>query len=1314
MNGASLAAVPSGPSFLERFEVLREVGRGASGIVFQARDRLADEGVALKVIRLCDSDPADRERFTAEGELLRGLSHPSIVRVVDFGSLGEEPIELAGHHFDAGTPFVAMEWLEGSDLARVVAAARLDLRTSLECARQVAGALRVAHASGIAHRDVKPSNIFVLGRREDGVFPHVKLVDFGVASADSSTGGSVTGTPAYMAPEQARGEPTLDVRCDVYSLGATLFELCAGRPPHAGASSIATLARLVSTPAPRLSELLADVPEALDDLVADMLSIEWRDRPESVEVELRLAELCAIPALPAFTVALDAEGDSPHSNSSRLVTTMVALEVGRGIERDERIARMRELGAEAVRLGKDAIVAFFGARRARGGEAAKAVEIGKQLAGIGARVGVATGRAQVDRARPVGEVVDKASTLARDARKGELLVDETTVELARAAFEFVLVAEGAVSGAWVAGDVVAARRTSAEATPFVGRGTELDTLSAAFIRCTEGGAPVAVSVSGPPGIGKSRLAREFLARVDSLILDSAPATITSLGVTRLLPNHGPKPVRVINVRCESYGRARALGTASDALAELLNLPKGARRAEVAQVVEPLDLVHGEGELLQRLLAGEPFGSEVDPNRARDILYLAMTELTLKVIGIEPCVLVLEDVQWSDPESVQWFDHLLNRAAGRSLFVLALARPSFWKEVPNGFRGRGNERVELRPIPRRATMQLARAVLGCEADDSRLEQIAKQAAGSPLFAEELARMLASGREVALVPTIEAAIQVSLDALDPEARDAVTRMSVFGLASFEAGLSAVGVGDAAAIVARLIESELMVNVPQSRFTGTREVRFKHALVRDVAYASASDVLKRELHAGAAQWLASSGENAATIAEHYDLGGQHAEAASHWETAARRALAANALCDARRMADRALTYAESTADAFRRATLLDEVHSRLDEGAADRAEAIQAMKDNATDDASEVRMLGASARYDHARSAGMDVDERLRDVVRRAGQLGLLDEQARCAATLATRHAFAGDLVRATEAARDLIELAETRGVVTAAIDAWQTLAVVHQTRGELAAALEARRNAARAARAAGEKNREAMLTINLGFALTTIGARDEARRAIEDGIFMAEEVGSEGTMRLGRMLLLGWAAHFGADSALDAELKEPRANADDAAAGGWVGQDRVTLGMLFYRGCELLRGGADQVSRARSLLSKAAAAYRATENRDVLPVALGFWAEAERRSGEHERAEQIALEAADLVEAGAPSLLNEAVIYLALHGARIDQGDFAGAEDAIARAMPALERRTRGLRDTPYAKAFLALPDNARLIEAADSLGRLSLALDAKSR
>ncbi len=1313
-NNATLRLVSSGRSFLERFEVLREVGRGAAGIVFQAEDRATHAPVALKVIQSVDTDPSERERLTAEGELLGALAHASIVRVVDFGSLGEEPVVLAGQRFDPGTTFVAMEWLDGKDLARTAASSPLDLRTSLECARQVAGALGVAHAVGIAHRDVKPSNIFVLAGQEAGGPPKVKLLDFGVASADASTGGSITGTPAYMAPEQARGELTLDVRCDVYSLGATLFELCAGRPPHTGASSIATLAKLVSTPAPRLSELLGDVPEALDDLVADMLSLEWRERPDSREVEARLSELCADPQLPKFAAALDAKSDSPHSSSSRLVTTMVALDVGRGAERDERIALMREVGAEALRLGKDAIVAFFGARRTRGGEAAKAVEIGKQLTVVGAKVGVATGRALVDRARPAGEVVDKASTLAREASKGQLLVDETTVELARAAFDFEPISERITSSAWVVGQPWLERRIVADATPFVGRGSELETLFAAFNRCVEDRTPVAVSVSGPPGIGKSRLAREFLARVDSLLLDHAPTTAPSRGISQFMGRAVAQSVRVVDVRCESYARARALGTAGDALANMLGLTKSARRAEVAAALRPLELVNDEGKLLARLLAGEPFGTDVEPNRARDILYLAMTELTLKVVGHEPCVLVVEDVQWSDPESVAWFGHLLNRSAGRPIFVLVLARPSFWKEVPNGFQGRGNQRIELRPIPRRATMELARAVLRCDEGDPRLEQIAKQAAGSPLFAEELARMVASGREVAVVPTLEAAIQVSLDALDPPARDAVTRMSVFGLASWEAGLEAAGVEDAARVVAGLVDAELVVKVSQSRVPGTREVRFKHALVRDVAYSSASDAFRRELHAKVAEWLALQGEDAATVAEHFDLGGAHGQAAAHWEAAARRALATNALLDARRMADRALTYAEAEADAFRRATLLDEVYSRLDERAAERAEAIQAMKDNATDEPSRVRTMGASARYDHARSSGSDVDERLRDVVRRAGELGLLDEQARCSATLAARHAFAGEFARAEEDAKALIALATDRGVVTAAIDAWQTLAVVHQTRGELAEALEARRNAARAAHAAGEKNREAMLTINVGFALTTIGAREEARGAIEDGIFMAEEVGSAGTVRLGRMLLLGWAAQFGADAALDAELKEPRANADDAAAGGWVGQDRVTLGMLFYRGCELLRGGAEQLPRARVLLSKAAEAYRATDNRDILPVALGYWAEAERRSGEHERAERMAGEAADLVDAGAGSLLNEAVIYLALHEARLDQGDFAGAEDAVVRALPSLERRLHGLRGTPYEQAFLRHPDNVRLLEAADALGRLPSALETKPR
>src|SRR5262245_29607265 len=268
----------------------------------------------------------------------------------------------------------------------------------------------------------------------------------------------------------------------------------------------------------------------------------------------------------------------------------------------------------------------------------------------------------------------------------------------------------------------------------------------------------------------------------------------------------------------------------------------------------------------------------------------------------------------------------------------------------------------------------------------------------------------------------------------------------------------------------------------------------------------------------------------------------------------------------------------------------------------------------------------------------------------------------------------------------------------------MAVVHQARGELALALEARRSAARAASTAGLQEREAMLTMNVGFALTTIGAWEEALDEIETGLTKAQAIGSTGTVRSGQMILLCWAATYGANARLDPDLAEPRAGADEAAGGLWVVRDRVTLGILFYRGCELLRGESASLPRARSLLKTAAEAYRTTENRDVLPVALGFWAEAERRFGNAEQAVEIAHEAGKLVEAGAPSLLNEAPIYLALHDACVDAGDLRGARQAMERGIPLLMRRLKGLEGTPYARTFLlGLPHNSALLLAAEAYG-----------
>ncbi len=408
---------------------------------------------------------------------------------------------------------------------------------------------------------------------------------------------------------------------------------------------------------------------------------------------------------------------------------------------------------------------------------------------------------------------------------------------------------------------------------------------------------------------------------------------------------------------------------------------------------------------------------------------------------------------------------------------------------------------------------------------------------------------------------------------------------------------------------------------------------------------------------------------------------------------------------MAERALAFAEDKVTGFERASCLDEAWSRLDPRASDRQTSIEALEENVHDDVTALLARGARVRYEDARGTGEDVSERLASTRDEAAALGLHDEVARCSATLATRLAFAGQFEEAETEANRLLALSEKHKVLSAAVDAWQTLAIIRQARGELSSALDARRAAVTAARAAALREREATLNCNLGFALTTIGARQEARASVDRGLELADAIGSAGTVRHAQMNLLCWASTFGNDRKLEAVLSEVRADADAAANGTWTAPDRGNLGVLFYRGVELLRSESHAaVERARSLLRISAETYRATKNRDVLPVALGMWALSEQKLGATERALELAREAATLLESGAPSLLNEAVVYLVLHDCRKAMGAEVEAREAIEQSIPRLLRRVRGLVGTPYARLFLTeLVHNAQLVATAEAYG-----------
>jgi TolB-like protein/Flp pilus assembly protein TadD len=246
-----------------RYQIDRVAGKGGAGVVYRGVDRESGAAVAIKAAH---SEEAVDIRFRREVETLAALRHPAIVSYLRHGIFEDEL-------------YLVMEWLEGEDLGTRLKTGGLAVDETVEIARQVAAGLAAAHEKGIVHRDVKPSNVFLVDRRPD----RAKLLDFGIARAAGratlTVTGIVLGTPSYMAPEQARGESELDARVDVYGLGALLFHCAAGRAPFVGDTIEQVITRILTETAPRLRSFAPDASPELEALVARMLSKDPARRP---------------------------------------------------------------------------------------------------------------------------------------------------------------------------------------------------------------------------------------------------------------------------------------------------------------------------------------------------------------------------------------------------------------------------------------------------------------------------------------------------------------------------------------------------------------------------------------------------------------------------------------------------------------------------------------------------------------------------------------------------------------------------------------------------------------------------------------------------------------------------------------------------------------------------------------------------------------------------------------------------------------------------------------------------------------------------
>lgn len=257
---------------LGRYQIEAEIGRGAMGVVYRARDPKIDRLVAIKTISLVSQEPQDeaeyRERFLEEARAAGRLSHPGIVTIFD---AGEDP--------ESHEPYLVMEYVPGRPLSKILPGLerQLAVETALHFALEIAEALSYAHSQGVIHRDVKPANILVT---DDG---HAKIADFGVARLNhtlATHSGQIFGSPAYMAPEQLT-QGKADARSDLFSVGVMLYSMLTGFRPFQGNSAETVCFKVMNVEPVPVTSFQADLHPGLDRIVSRAIAKNPDERYQS-------------------------------------------------------------------------------------------------------------------------------------------------------------------------------------------------------------------------------------------------------------------------------------------------------------------------------------------------------------------------------------------------------------------------------------------------------------------------------------------------------------------------------------------------------------------------------------------------------------------------------------------------------------------------------------------------------------------------------------------------------------------------------------------------------------------------------------------------------------------------------------------------------------------------------------------------------------------------------------------------------------------------------------------------------------------------
>ncbi len=830
-----------------RFVLGTLAGQGGMGSVFRAHDRATRKPVAVKVLAQHDADAISR--FDHEARILAELGHPHIVEHVAHGATQD------------GAPYLVMEWLEGQSLAARLLEGRLSQIDALQLVTNIASALAAAHTRGIVHRDIKPSNIFLV----DGSVGAAKVLDFGLAQAAVGGArltrtGSVIGTPGYMAPEQAQGSRgRVTARVDVFSLGALLFECLTGKPAFEGEGVMAILARVLLDDAPRVRSILPDIPEALDALVARMLSRVPEARPADGSQVLRLLEHIArghstiatnTPPAPQFL------GD--HENSLVCIVLAAAVtektdgESSPTLRTDLPHARWNEMQRVAARHGGVAsefpggglLIRLHGTDDllTRAGRCALAVS--RILHGF--RVALVTGCADAALDLPYAEIVGRAIHLLEFSKRKKsatgVRIDSRTAALLEGTFS--------VSGPLEAprlreeySNIWLPRKVFYHNTPFVGRKREIDTLVDLFADGFEEGESATALVVGQVGIGKSRLAQEVLRAFEARKLDVPKVTVR--------PDASGVDYGLVAAWLRNIGSFTTASSAADIRATLADLAKRAGTA-VPDIVNAY--FDDEYDDHGRFVAPDADQSIAPADQLRDGWF----EFLHAIVRWRPALVVIEDAQWADTASMDLLHDLFAQPDIRPVGVLAVARPEVRERGFGLLCQRNVQEVRLGPLSQKAARQFVSSILD-QSVSSKLtvDDIAARGEGHPLFLEESIRSAIEDR-ASLAPEVLLAVHgPKLARLAPDARHVLRLASLVGVTFWLGAVLALqsDTKDTAAlrcVFDQLVTHGIIARRRASRVPNDIEYMFAQPSVREACVATWTEEDRIRGEMLAEQWL------------------------------------------------------------------------------------------------------------------------------------------------------------------------------------------------------------------------------------------------------------------------------------------------------------------------------------------------------------------------------------------------------------------------------------------------------------------------------